>query len=76
MTDQSIVDELVGIKEQIKELIEQASELIRGTSEEDRARAYWIPHLLMPLDDDHGYLGGCGATMQNAIDTLSEEVTS
>ena len=65
---------LTEIKEKIKELVNEAEELI---SENDyvssRAKSYWIPHLLMALDNDHNYVGGSMCTMQDTIDELEED---
>ena len=56
------------IKEQIAELVAQASRLLRGTPEYDRADAYW----LAPIEgavDGHGSI----VTMQGTIEALASE---
>ena len=68
MTDTA--QELQDIKDEIKELLDQARRLVRGTREEDRAKGYWFAHIRCALDDEHGYLGRSMITMQDTIDAL------
>lgn len=68
------IERLTSIKEEIKELAREAFRLVRGTKEEGRAHSYWYPHIVMSLDDDHSYLGKEMATMQGAVDGLTEEL--
>jgi len=68
------ISELSEIKEEILELLGNAREVVKGTSEASRAHAYWIAHIRMALDDDHEWLGGSMCTLQGSIDSLQEEV--
>lgn len=68
------IERLTEIKDQMKELLGEAEQLLRDTNEEDSARAYWMAHIRCSLDDDHMYLGGSMVTMQTTIDALIEEV--
>ena len=61
------------IKEEIKELVREAVDLIRDTNEYERAKGYWYAHIVCALDDDHMYLGGSMVTMQRTIDALEDE---
>jgi hypothetical protein len=70
MTDNDISEELDAIRLEIKELLDNASRLVRGTREEERAKGYWIAHIRCALDKEHGYLGGSMVTMQDTIDAL------
>lgn len=63
-------DRLQEIHDEIRDLLEEATELVRDTPEWERARGYWVAHIARALDDDHGYIGGTGATMQGTIDDL------
>jgi hypothetical protein len=64
---------LQDIKDEIKELVYEAQDLIpRDTIEFSRAKSYWLPHILMALDKDHDYLGGSMFTMQETVDDLNE----
>ena len=59
------------IKMQIKELLEEAFELV---PEHVRAQAesYWYSQIAVALDDDHGYLGGSMCSMQDTLEEFDE----
>lgn len=59
------------IKVQIKELLEEAIDLVPDHAR-SRAEAYWYAHIAMALDEDHGYMGGCMCSMQDTIDRIEE----
>lgn len=65
-------DRLEEIKDEIKGLMAEAENLLRGTREGDVAKSYWLAHIVTALDKDHGYLGGSMGTMQDTIDALRE----
>jgi ElaB/YqjD/DUF883 family membrane-anchored ribosome-binding protein len=67
------IDRLYEIKTEIADLIAEARELLQDTPEAARAEAYWIAHIRCALDNDHDYLGGSMATMQESIDALTAE---
>ena len=67
-----IADELEEIQGHMLDLLGEAENLVSGTDEYDRARSYWIAHITTALTDDHGYLGGSMANMQQTIDALRE----
>lgn len=67
-----IADQLQGIKDQMKDLLNEAKELVRGTSEERRAEAYWLAIIACELDDDHTFLSR-DYTMQETIDSIRGE---
>jgi hypothetical protein len=54
------------IKEQIKELIEEAISLVPSV-ERHRAESYWFAEISIALDEDHDYLGGSMCSMQDTI---------
>jgi len=58
---------------EMKELLFEAKELTEGTNCEDRAKAYWVGHIAMALDDDHSYLGSVSCTLQDTINELTED---
>jgi hypothetical protein len=66
------IDRLLGIQEEMKKLLREAEQLLRGTAEENRARGNWMAHIRRALDDDHGFLGGSMLTMQDTIEALDE----
>jgi len=45
------------IRDQIKDLAQQALELVRGTPEAERSRVYWYGHVMSAMDDQE-YPGG------------------
>jgi hypothetical protein len=68
------VERLTQIQEQLFELYEEAREIVRGTSEEECAKGYWLASIRCALDDGHSYLGKERHTMQETIDALDFEV--
>ena len=68
------IERLSEIKDEMKELLGEADQLIRGAGgiAYERARAYWLGHIAIALDDDHEYAGGSMCTMQDTIDDLGE----
>ena len=67
------IERLAEIRDEIKALVDEASRIVRETIERKTAEAYWIPHILGALDDDHEYLGGSMQTMQDTIDALEDD---
>ena len=69
----SKADELETIRDQMLDLLQEAASIVQGTSEESRARAYWLPQIEMVLTKDHGFLGGSMCDMEDTINALREE---
>jgi hypothetical protein len=67
------LERLEEIKDEIKDLVDEARALVSGTAERRTTEAYWIAHILGALDEDHEFLGGSMTTMQDTIDALREE---
>ena len=64
------------IIQEIRELAQEAMDHIRENGSDltrERARSYWYPHILMNLDEEHGYLGSSGCTMESSAQELEEE---
>ena len=64
---------LMDAKEAIQEALEQAGTALRALDNDflyEQARSYWLAHIRMALDRNHGYLGGSMVTMQDAINAL------
>ena len=66
------------IKDEVKALIGEAKDIVRKESRNqgrnivwERAKTYWLAHIVMALDDDHEYLGSGPTTMQDTIEDLS-----
>ena len=68
---EEITGRLVELKQEMKELMGEAQDLIRGTGMVyERARSYWLAHILTNLDDEHEWMSRETYTMQSAIDEL------
>ena len=66
-----IADRLAEIKDEVKELMDEAGDLLRGTGMvQERARAYWLAHILTNLDHDHEWMSRETYTMQSAVEEL------
>jgi hypothetical protein len=72
LLSQGELDRLMEIKEQMLALLRETEFLLDGTSECDRAKGYWLPHIRTALDNDHSYLSGSMFTMQDTIDALGQ----
>ena len=66
----NIGDQLKDIAAEMKDLADNAMNLVRGTPEAGRARAYWYPHIVMAISDDHGYMGKSMTTMMDSAQRL------
>lgn len=69
-------ERLEEIKDEIKELMEEAKHLVRRHADQivyEQARSYWIPHILMALDKDHDYLGSSMFTMEDTICQMDDD---
>ena len=64
------------IIQEIRELAQEAMDHVHENGSDltrERARSYWYPHILMNLDEEHGYLGSSGCTMESSAQELEEE---
>lgn len=69
-------ERLLDITEEIIDLLDEAMGLVRGVGTPDeiaRARSYWLGNIRMCLNEDHGYLGGGGCTMEDTARELMAE---
>ena len=64
------VERLTEIKEQIKELMDEALSLVSDTKERTYAEGYWYAHIVKSLDSDNYYSGRSVGTMQNTVDAI------
>jgi len=60
------------IKEQIKELLDEAFDLVPEGMTRERAESYWYAHIAMALDNDHGFIGGSMCSMQDTLEEFDE----
>lgn len=64
------------IIQEIRELAQEAMDHVRENGSDltrERARSYWYPHILMNLDEEHGYLGGSMCSMESTAGELEGE---
>lgn len=76
MSRTEAAERIMEITEEIRDLVQEAMDLIRENGSDfarERARSYWYAHILMNLNDDHGYLGGSMCTMESSARELEEE---
>lgn len=69
-------ERILEIGEEIIDLLEEAMSLVRrvGTPEEiNRARSYWLGHIRMSLNENHGYMTYGGCTMEDTARELMAE---
>ena len=69
-------ERILAISEEIIDLVEEAMSLVRhvGTPTEiARARSYWLGHIRMSLNDDHGFMGRGTCTMEDTARELMAE---
>lgn len=57
-------EEIIG---EVKELIKEAYDIVPKDIKA-RAKAYWYGHIISNIDNDHGFLGRGGHTMQDTLD--------
>tara|TARA_B100000902_G_scaffold56301_1_gene63104 strand:+ start:315 stop:584 length:270 start_codon:yes stop_codon:yes gene_type:complete len=60
------------IKEQIKELLKEAIDIVPDHASA-RAKCYWYANISMALDNDHGYLGSSMCSMQDTVEEFDDE---
>lgn len=69
-------ERILEISEEIIDLLEEAMSLVRGVgtpTEIARARSYWLGHIRMSLNDDHGFMGRGTCTMEDTARELMAE---
>ena len=66
------VGRLDEIKNEIKELMNEARSILQHGDERTwaRAKGYWYAHIVSALDKEHDYMGNSMVTMQDTIDEM------
>lgn len=72
MTDKQIAERLKEIKDQMKDQISEAKDLLRFVKPiiKERAKSYWLSQIETALDSDHNWLGNSMFTMEDTIEDL------
>ena len=73
ITEESDKERLEEIRDELKELANEAFGLVSGTPVEGRAKGYWYASILTAIDDDNEFMGGSSHSLQDSIDGMSEE---
>ena len=58
---------------EMKELLDEACNLLPSGIIRKRAEAYWLGHIAAALDDEHYYAGSGTVTMANTLDEMRGE---
>lgn len=69
-------ERILAISEEIVDLLEEAMSLVRGVgtpTEITRARGYWLANIRISLNEDHGFMGRGGCTMEDTARELMAE---
>lgn len=69
MSDKQRFEEIIG---EIKELLEEAIDLVPEGYTRSRAESYWYSTMTTCIDHDHDYMGGSMNSMQDTLEELDE----
>ena len=58
---------------EIKELLDEALELVPEGFARSRAQSYWYGNMIVNVTDDHDYMGGSMCSMQDTLEEFDEE---
>lgn len=74
LTQEQLV-RLQEIRDEIMNLTYEAKDLLKGTSEQGTAEAYYIGHIMTALGGQHDYMvASFESTLQKSIDILKEDL--
>ena len=69
MSDKYRFEEIIG---EIKELLEEALDLVPEGMARSRAESYWYGNMIVNVNEDHGYMGGSMCSMQDTLEEFDE----
>ena len=70
MSDKNRFEEIIG---EIKELLEEALDLVPEGYARSRAESYWYAHMIVNVTEDHGYMSDSMCSMQDTLEEFEEE---
>ena len=70
MSDKNRFEEIIG---EIRELLDEALDLVPEGLTRSRAESYWYAHMIVNVTEDHGYMGGSMCSMQDTLEEFDEE---
>ena len=69
MSDKYRFEEIIG---EIKELLEEALDLVPEGMARSRAESYWYGNMIVNVNEDHGYMGGSMCSMQDTLEEFDD----
>jgi len=69
MPDKQRFEEII---DEIKDLLEEAIDLVPEGTARSRAQSYWYATMIMNVTDDHDYMGGCAVGMQDTLEEFDD----
>ena len=69
MSDKNRFEEIIG---EIKDLLEEALDLVPEGMSRSRADSYWYAHMIVNVTEDHGYMGGSMCSMQDTLEEFND----
>ena len=69
MSDKCRFEEIIG---EIKELLNEALDLVPEGVSRSRAESYWYAHMIVNVTEDHGYMSGSMCSMQDTLEEFDE----
>ena len=69
MSDKYRFEEIIG---EIKELLEEALDLVPEGSARARAKSYWYGNMIVNVDEDHGFMASSMCSMQDTLEEFDE----
>ena len=70
MSDKQRFEEIIG---EIKELLEEAIDLVPEGITRSRAKSYWYAHMIVNVSDDHEYMSSSMHSMQDTLEEFDDE---
>ena len=69
MSDKYRFEEIIG---EIKELLEEALDLVPEGYVRSRAESYWYAHMIVNVTEDHCYMSSSMCSMQDTLEEFDE----
>lgn len=67
--DKNRFEEIIG---EIRELLDEALELVPEGVTRSRAESYWYGNMIVNVTEDHNYMSGSMCSMQDTLEELDE----
>ena len=68
--DKNRFEEIIG---EIKELLEEAIDLVPEGLSRARAKSYWYANMIINVTEDHEYMGSSMCSMQDTLEEFDDE---